>query len=108
MSNSYYKEKLLGLVEKLFVNEGDVSKRLIDNENLIFSVMLASQNINSEDRTKKKWLELWEELNTKKELKLGENKTISSFVMTVKSRRNKTLKKYLHFILEEYFKQFNY
>ena len=70
--------------------------------------MLASQNINSEDRTKKKWLELWEELNTKKELKLGENKTISSFVMTVKSRRNKTLKKYLHFILEEYFKQFNY
>ena len=45
---------------------------------------------------------MWNDLNSKDELIMNQGKFIrSSFYQTIKSKRNKTLEKYLLFILEE-------
>ena len=54
-------------------------------------------------QTKYRWEVVFRELNTKEELNLG-NRQFSRYSMTVKSKRNSSPKKYLEFILEEFYK----
>jgi hypothetical protein len=103
MSKEYYKEKLIKLVERLFTHEGDARCKLIENENLIEIVILASKSGDIEKETQNKWDVIWLELNSKPELNIG-NRVSSSFARTIQSKRNKSLIKYLDFFLEEFYK----
>ncbi len=104
MNNLYYKGKLNKLIEKLFTNENNARERLIENEELIFTVLLASKSDDIDVETQNNWQKLWNELNVKNEIRLTENRIISSFKNTILSKRNKTLSKYLELIYEEYLK----
>lgn len=104
MNNLYYKEKLNKLIEKLFTNENNARERLIENEELIFTVLLASKSDDIDVETQNNWQKLWNELNVKNEIRLTENRIISSFKNTILSKRNKTLSKYIELIYEEYLK----
>jgi hypothetical protein len=104
MNNLYYKQKLNKLIEKLFINENNARERLIENEELIFTVFLASKSDDIEFDTQKNWQKLWNDLNVKNEIRLAENRVISSFKNTILSKRNKTISKYLELIFEEYSK----
>ena len=104
MNNLYYKQKVNKLVERLFTNENNARDRLIENEELIFTILLASKSDDIDIETQNNWQKLWDELNVKNEIKLTENRLISSFKNTILSKRNKTLCKYLEIIYEEYSK----
>ena len=104
MNNFYYRQKLNKLIEKLFINENNARERLIENEELIFTVFLASKSDEIDMDTQKNWQKLWNDLNVKNEIRLAENIVISSFKNTILSKRNKTISKYLELIFEEYSK----
>ena len=70
-------------------------------EKFFENVYLASHT--TDEETKNRWEVVFRELNTKEELNLG-NRQFSSYSMTVQSKRNSSLKKYLEFILEEFYK----
>lgn len=101
MKNTYYREKLAKLVEALFLDTGDARSKLLKNEKFFENVYLASHT--TDEKTKYKWEVVYRELNTKEELNLGKRQ-FSSYSMTVKSKRNSSLKKYFEFILEEFYK----
>ena len=50
-----------------------------------------------------KWDAIWAELNTEAPLIIRGETISSSFCQTVLKKRNKTLERYLHFILEEFY-----
>ena len=104
MSQIYYNQKLIKLIEKLFINGKDAREKLIENEDLIFTVYLASNSNDLDTKTKSSWNKIWNDLNTNKELTLTKDRTISSFRNTVSSKRKKTLSNYLLLIFEEYSK----
>lgn len=102
MSKQYYKEKLIKLVEKLFTHQGDAKSKFIEFEELIYNVYLSSKSGDVEKAITDKWDVIWHELNSKPEL--SGNKVFSSFSMTIRSKRNKSLIKYLDFFLEEFYR----
>ena len=101
MKNTYYREKLIKLVDVLFLETGDARSKFLKNEKFFENVYLASQT--TDEETRNRWEVVFRELNTKEELNLG-NRQFSSYSMTVQSKRNSSLKKYLEFILEEFYK----
>lgn len=103
MSKIYYKEKLIKLVEKLFTHDGDAKSKFIEFENLILATYLFSKSEEVENRVAIKWDLIWQELNTKPALEIGD-KAFSSFYLTVRSKKNKSLIKYLNFFLEEFYR----
>jgi hypothetical protein len=103
MSKTYYREKLMKLVEKLFTHQGDAKSKFIEFENLIDNAYISSKSGGVEKAIVDKWDVIWNELNVKPELNLG-NRVFSSFFNTVKSKRNKSLVKYLDFFLEEFYR----
>jgi pullulanase len=92
-----YKEKLFSLVKKLFIETKDAKSKFINCEDKIESTYLASRNENIPKEVIEFWQKLWTELNLKEA-----NNSKSSFFMTVKSKRNKSLEKYLSFFIEEF------
>ena len=91
------------LVEKLFTHQGDAKSKFIEFEDLIETAYLSSKSCGVEKEVVEKWDEIWYELNVKPELTSG-NRVFSSFFNTVKSKRNKSLVKYLDFFLEEFYR----
>lgn len=103
MSKLYYREKLIIFVEKLFTHTGDAKGKFVDNEYFFESVIIASKSGQIDQNTQARWNKIWKELNIKEELIIG-TKSTSSYIRTINSKRNKSLKKYLDFILEEFYK----
>lgn len=103
MSKTYYKVKLIKLVEKLFTHQGDAKSKFIEFEDIIYTAYLSSKSFGVEKAVIDKWEEIWKELNVKPELTIG-NIVLSSFFRTVQSKRNKSLVKYLDFFLEEFYR----
>ncbi|WP_166386611.1 type I pullulanase [Polaribacter sp. 11A2H] len=97
----YYKKQLLGLVEKLFIETGDAKSRFINCEAQIETTYIASKNKYTPKEAIEFWDKMWDELNTKEALFNKSIELKSSFLMTVKSKRNASLEKYLLFFLEE-------
>ncbi len=97
----YYREKILKLFNKLFLNSGDARSRFIDCENELNAAYHGSMFDGVPLDVKEHWEKIWKELNRKEALEL-KNATLSPFNRTVYSKRNKTLVKYLEFISEEY------
>ena len=93
----HYKEKLIDLVESLFIETGDARSKFINCEEKIESVYFASKNEHTPKEVIEFWDKMWTKLNTKEA-----SKTKYSFSITVKSKRNKSLEKYLSFFLEEF------
>ena len=103
MSKTYYKEKLIKLIEKLFTHDGDAKSKFIEFEDLILATYLSSKSGEMENGVADKWDLIWKELNTKPALQIGD-KVFSSFHLTVRSKRNKSLVKNLNFFLEEFYR----
>jgi hypothetical protein len=98
----YYRGKLYSLFNKIFIETGDARSRFINCEEQFDSAYLASLSDGVPNEIKKYWDKMWKDLNSKDELIMNQGKFIrSSFYQTIKSKRNKTLEKYLLFILEE-------
>ncbi|MCB9304215.1 MAG: hypothetical protein H6566_26565 [Lewinellaceae bacterium] len=105
MGEDYYKEKLISLFKRIFIETGDARSRIINCEDKIFNAQLASnaEGIPVEVRTR--WEEIWNELNLKEDWYDNEGRLIqSSLNATVKNKRNKSMEKYLLFFLEEFFR----
>lgn len=98
----YYRVKLYNLFSKIFIETGDARSRFINCEKQFESAYFASLSDGVPTEIKEYWNKMWNDLNSKEELIMNQGKFIhSSFYQTVKSKRNKTLEKYLLFILEE-------
>ncbi|MCD8433543.1 hypothetical protein LNJ05_12300 [Tenacibaculum finnmarkense genomovar ulcerans] len=98
----YYRGKLLNLFNKIFVEIGDVRSRFINCEKQFSVAYDASMYDGVPLEIKEYWKMMWNDLNTKEELIMDKGTlTYSSFHQTIKSKKNKTLEKYLHFLLEE-------
>ena len=102
---SYYKEKILSLFDKLFLEVGDAKSRIINCENKIESAYWASKTDEVPLQSQNKWEEIYNELNSKKAwIDKNGNEISSSLVSTLKRKRNKSMKKYFHFFLEEFYR----
>ena len=101
--STYYREKLIKLLNKLYLEIGDARYRFIHCEDEFEMTYLASKEENIPKKVKEFWEKMWCELNKNKEIIFKSNNLVlSSFSHTVKSKKNKTMTKYLEFILEEY------
>lgn len=102
---SYYREKLIKLTSSMFTHYGDAKMRFIANEDNLFTVYLAAKSIPNETEIFKFWDNMWSELNINEPITDSKGNVIrSSFCNTVLSKRNKSLEKYLFFIIEEFYK----
>ncbi|MEE9432103.1 MAG: hypothetical protein V3V16_13725 [Melioribacteraceae bacterium] len=98
----YYREKLFNLFNKLFIETGDARSRFINCEKQFSVANDASMYDGVPNDIKECWNKMWNDLTTKEKLVMDRgNFILSSFHETIKSKRNKTLQKYLLFILEE-------
>ena len=98
----YYRGKLFDLFNEIFIETGDARSRFSNCEKQFESAYYASLSNGVPNDIKRYWNKMWNDLNTKEELVMNRGKLIfSSFHQTIKSKRNKTLEKYLLFILEE-------
>lgn len=93
----YYREKIVNLHTKLFLSVGDARKKFIENEDYWLTTYLAAKNTG--DKTIiDEWDRIWSELTIKK----SPYDRRSDFYHTILSKQNRGLKKYLHFVLEQY------
>ena len=98
----YYRGKLFNLFNKIFIETGDARSRFSNCEKHFESAYYASLSNGIPTEIKEYWNKMWSDLNTKEELVMDSGKlNFSAFNQTLKSKRNKTLEKYLLFILEE-------
>ena len=98
----YYRGKLFNLFNKIFIEYGDARNRFINCEKQFSVAYDASMYNGVPNEIKEYWNKMWNDLNTKEELVMNKGSfTLSSFHQTIKSKKNKTLQKYLQFILEE-------
>jgi hypothetical protein len=98
----YYRGKLFNLLNKLFIETGDARDRFISCEKQFSVAYDASMYDGVPIEIKEYWNKMWNDLNSKEELVMSRGSFVfSSFHQTIKSKRNKTLQKYLLFILEE-------
>lgn len=105
MNGLYYREKVLKLVERLFIETGDAKSRILNCEEKILCAKLASGAEDVPHEIRKRWIEIWDELNKEPELNTSDGKIIlSSFKNTVSKKRNKSMEKYLLFFLEEFYR----
>lgn len=105
MSKLYYRNKIISLTEKLFIGTGDARSRIINCEDKIFSAHLASNTNEVPQEIRDRWKEIWEEFNSKNELVDSKFRLIqSSLCSTIRSKKNKTLKIFLLFIFEEFYR----
>lgn len=82
----YYSSKLYSLFNKIFIETGDARSRFIECEHQIESAYMASLSDGVPNEIKHYWREMWNDLNTKEELKMNQGKFIrSSFYQTIKS-----------------------
>jgi pullulanase len=103
MNENYYREKVIKLFEKIFVEVGDARSRIINCEDEIFTAYSLSGADGVPCEVKKHWKMIWSELNTEPPWKTIEGKEImSSLNKTILKRKNSALKKYLSFFLEEF------
>lgn len=103
MSELYYRNKIISLSEKLFIETGDSRSRIINCEEQIFSAQLASNTEDVPQEIRDRWTEIWEDFNKKKEMFDGKSRLIqSSLSSTITSKRNKSLKNFLLFVLKEF------
>lgn len=96
----YYNQKVIRLVEKLFLDTGDARTKIINCERQIEDALWGSKQagINTD-----LWEKYWKELNVKDDWYNSNGSLIaSSLFLTVRAKRNKSLQKYLHFFLKEY------
>lgn len=105
MNETYYREKVLKLIDRIFVETGDAKTRIINCEDTILVAKLASNSSGVPIDIRHRWNVIWEELNTENEWADREGNLIqSSLVSTVTRKKNKTLEKYLLFFLEEFYR----
>lgn len=97
----YYRGKLFNLFNKIFIESGDARSRFINCEKQFSVAYDASMYDGVPKNVKEYWSKMWNDLNTKEGLLDSGNIIFSSFHQTIKSKRNKTLEKYLLFLLEE-------
>lgn len=104
MDKMYYRSKVLSLMDKIFIQTGDARSRLISCEDKLSAVVDAALSNDVPENICKSWQEIWDELNTKEDLYIGNALVKSSFYLTVMGKRNKSMEKYLHFIIEEFYR----
>ncbi|QVY65272.1 type I pullulanase [Polaribacter sp. Q13] len=97
----YYKEQLLGLIEKLFIETGDARSRFLNCEEKLKAAYLASKTAYNPKEVIDTWDALWHELNVKEALTNKSIELKSSYFLTVKTKRNASLEKFLLFFLKE-------
>jgi hypothetical protein len=101
----YYKEKVIRMNEKLILGIGDARSRICNCEEKIESAYFASQGINLPPETENMWTEYWTELNKGKDDCIYDKNGImisTPVCVTVRSKRNKAMIKYLSFFYEEF------
>lgn len=98
----YYREKIIKIHDKMFDDYGDAKARMINCEDYIESAKMSRGSQPLE--VKLRWEEIWKELNVKKGYDFGNGRRTSSFVETIRSKRNITLVKYLMFFSEEFYR----
>lgn len=105
MTENYYREKLISLVDKLFLDKGNAKSRFINCQEKIFTAYLASSMDGVPVEIKNHWIKIWEDLNKEPDWKNIEGEIIiSSYKRTLSKKRNKSLEKYLLFFQEEYYR----
>jgi hypothetical protein len=103
----YYNEKLSNLIDKLFIDSGDARNRFINYEEKIEIAYKASRTEFNPKEVREYWEEMWTDLNSKEPYYNGSTMIKSSFYQTILSKRNKSLEKYLGFLLEEHIRLSN-
>jgi hypothetical protein len=98
----YYYEKISNLIDKLFIDSCDSRCRFIKYEEKIKTAYFASKTELNPKEVREYWEKMWSDLNSKEAYYNGSTMIKSSLFQTIQSKRNKSLEKYLGFILEEY------
>lgn len=96
----YYREKIFKLHDALFLSPLSARQKFQQLENHFGAAYFASKGIEESD-IRNRWEQIWQDLNKYEGLSF-KNHEISAFVYTVGRMRNKSIEKYLHFILEEF------
>ncbi|MGJ8761142.1 MAG: hypothetical protein ACSHXA_11405 [Polaribacter sp.] len=103
----YYNEKLWNLINKLFIDSGDARCKFINYEENFKTAYFASQTESNPKEVREYWQKMWSDLNSKEAYYNGHTMIKSSFFQTILSKRNKSLEKYLGFLLEEHIRLSN-
>jgi hypothetical protein len=103
----YYNEKLWNLISKLFTDTSDARNRFINYEEKFEIAYYASRTEFNPKEVREYWEKMWVDLNSKEAYYNGSSMIKSSFFQTILSKRNKSLEKYLGFLLEEHIRLSN-
>lgn len=102
---NYYREKIIRLVESIFLETGDARARIINCEEKIESAFFASRADNVPNDIKLLWDKYWNELNQATPWYDHKGRLIqSSLAGTILRKRNKSMEKYFHFFIEEFYR----
>ena len=105
MKEIYYRSKILSLIDKIFIETGDARSRMQNCETKILNAYIASNSKGVPIEIQNRWEQIWNELNLEEEWTDNKGRLIqSSLSATIKKRRNKSMEKYLHFFLEEFYR----
>ena len=102
--SSVYRDKLISLVDKLFIDvEGSIT-RIKNCEKKIHDVKIYSYEDGVPIEVQKKWEEIWNDLHSKEPIRIDGVIVEKSIDVTMSNKKNKSMKKYLQFILEEFYR----
>ena len=102
--SSIYRDKLISLVDKLFIDVGDSKTRIKNCEKKIQDVKIYSYSDDVPIDVQKKWEDIWNDLHSKEPFKMDGDIVITSIETTLRNKRCKSMEKYLLFILEEFYR----
>ena len=105
MKETYYRSKIISLIDKIFVETGDARSRILNCETKLLNAYTASTSRGVPIEIQNRWDEIWNELNAREEWTDNNGRLIqSSLSATIRRKRNKSMEKYLHFFLEEFYR----
>jgi len=105
MKEIYYRSKIISLIDKIFIETGDARSRMQNCETKILNAYIASSSKGVPIEIQNRWEQIWSELNIEEEWKDNKGRLMqSSLFATTKKKRNKSMEKYLHFFLEEFYR----
>lgn len=105
MNEIYYRTKIINLIDHIFVDTGDAKSRIRNCEDKIFNACMASKSKEVPIEVKDRWEKIWYELNYREDwYDKGGRLIQTSLNASLKRRHNKTMKAYLQFFLEEFYR----
>jgi len=103
MSEIYYREKIISLASKLFIETGDAKERILSCEDKIDGAYMASFGKDIPKEIQIQWEQVKNDLESKEATYTKDDKLLSTSMQnSISGKWNKSMEKHLLFFLSEF------